>query len=84
MNPERLLTASTAVGLWVTSAGATDSRPEDAVRHIGENARAEIGSPSVTANWGETEGRRPARDPRRQASQPRAGHNRNTGYRPII
>jgi hypothetical protein len=36
MNPERLLTASTAVGLWVTSAGATDSRPEDAVRHIGE------------------------------------------------
>jgi hypothetical protein len=31
-------TASAVVGLWATSAGATDLRPEDAVRHIGETA----------------------------------------------
>jgi hypothetical protein len=38
MNPTRLLTASAAVGLWGTSVGAADLRPEDAVRHIGETA----------------------------------------------
>ena len=38
MNPARLLTASAVVGLWGTSVGAADLRPEDAVRHIGETA----------------------------------------------
>ena len=38
MNPARLLSASAVVGLWGTSAGAADLRPEDAVRHIGETA----------------------------------------------
>jgi len=38
MNIARLLTASAVVGLWATSAGAVDLRPEDAVRHIGETA----------------------------------------------
>ena len=38
MNPARLLTASAVVGLWATSAGAADLRPEDAERHIGETA----------------------------------------------
>src|SRR6266436_3809757 len=38
MNPARLLTASAAIGLWVTSAAAADLRPEDAVGHIGETA----------------------------------------------
>jgi len=38
MNPARLLTASAAIGLWVTSAGAAELRPEDAVGHIGETA----------------------------------------------
>src|SRR5438093_2535601 len=38
MNPARLLTASAVVGLWATSAGAAELRPEDAIRHIGETA----------------------------------------------
>ena len=38
MNQEKLLTASAVVGLWGTSVGAADLRPEDAVRHIGETA----------------------------------------------
>ena len=38
MIPTRLLTAAAVVGLWATSAGAADVRPEDAVRHIGESA----------------------------------------------
>jgi hypothetical protein len=38
VNRARLLAASAVVGLWATAAGATDLRPEDAVRHIGETA----------------------------------------------
>jgi hypothetical protein len=38
MNPARLLLASAVVGLWATSTGAADLRPEDAARHIGETA----------------------------------------------
>jgi hypothetical protein len=38
VNRAKLLAASAVVGLWATAAGATDLRPEDAVRHIGETA----------------------------------------------
>jgi DNA/RNA endonuclease YhcR with UshA esterase domain len=38
MRQPRLLTAAAVVGLWATSAGAADMRPEDAVQHIGETA----------------------------------------------
>ena len=36
MNRAKLLVASTVVGLWASSASATDLRPEDAASHIGE------------------------------------------------
>jgi len=52
MNPARLLIASAVVGLWATSAGAADLRPEDAVRHIGETAtvRGVVASTKFEAN----------------------------------